>query len=324
MWAIWAAFSLVHPAPAQDRVTILDRLGREVVRSGEVLEYNARELRFRTRQGQETQFAADRVRRVETPRTPTHESADELFGRHLYVPALANYREALQTESRRWVKRHLWAQTVRCQRNLGQIEQAASAFLVLLKEDPQTRDLDAIPLAWTAGEGNAALEQQLRAWLTEPARPWPRLIAASWLLTGHHRAVARMALERLAQEDDPRIAQLARLQRWRTEVATATSDQVMGWERQLEDLSEPLRAGPNFVVGQAYSRLGSVESATLTLLRVPILYPHHRHLAAEALSEAARLLQSSGRSEQARRLQLELIRDYPGTVAAGHAQRQMQ
>jgi TolA-binding protein len=60
------------------------------------------------------------------------------------------------------------------------------------------------------------------------------------------------------------------------------------------------------------------------MLRVPILFPHHHHLAAEALSEAARLLQSTGQTDGAQRLLQELIRDYPDTAVAQHARQQMQ
>ena len=70
--------------------------------------------------------------------------------------------------------------------------------------------------------------------------------------------------------------------------------------------------------------IGAADAALLALLRLPLLYPEDHHLAADALGEAARLLEASGQASAAQRLRRELIRDYPDTLAGRHAEQQMQ
>ena len=52
------------------------------------------------------------------------------------------------------------------------------------------------------------------------------------------------------------------------------------------------------------------EPAALALMRIPILYPEQRALAAAALLQAARSLESLGRTDEARRLYREVVGDH--------------
>lgn len=327
VWAACGVLLVLTNCPllrAEDRVVILDRSGREVTRSGEIRQYSAQELTMQLPQGTEFRVEADRVVRVETPRSPPHVQADTLYQSRQYGPALAAYRQALGSESRLWIKRVLYAQTIRCLRNEGQIESAATAFLVLIEEEPQSRQVDAIPLAWTATGGDASLEPKFQNWLADRAQPWARLIAASWLLPGAKRADAKSTLERLTRTEPSPLRELAQVQLWRTEVADVSPLTLERWKDQTERLPESLRAGPYFVLGQALGQHGRSEAAVLALLRVPLLYPEHHDLAAEALAEAARRLEATGDPSAALRLRRELVRDYPDTGAGRHAEQQIQ
>jgi tetratricopeptide (TPR) repeat protein len=326
-WVVYCAFLVLpgwSPIRAEDRVVVIDRSGREVIRTGEVLHYSTRELAMRLPQGTEVRVEADRVLRVETPRSPQHKEADKLFQSRQYGPALATYRQALESESRLWIKRVLYAQTIRCLRNEGQVNSAATAFLVLIEEEPQSRQVDAIPLAWTATAEDVSLDAKFRTWLEDRSQPWARLIAASWLLPGARRFDAKSTLEQLARNEQAPISELARVQLWRTQVADVSPFQLERWKDQTERLPESLRAGPYFVLGQALGQRDSSEAALLAFLRVPLLYSEQHHLAAEALGEAARLLEADGNASAALRLRRELIRDYSNTVAGRHAEQQMQ
>ncbi len=319
--AIWLA--AVGQAAAEDRVVTIDRRGREVIRSGEILDYDARELTLRLARGNELRIPADQVQSIDTTRSAPQQIADQRYEQRDYATALSRYRDALHDESRVWMKRHLWAQTIRCARNLGQIGPAISAFRVLVEQEPQTRELDAVPLAWTGTAGDGALERQLRPGLDEVRQPWVRLMAASWLLAGPHRSTARSTLQQLIRDDDPHVRMLAQTQLWRTRMATATDEQLQQWEEQLEQLPELLRAGPHYVLGRALASR-SPNAAVLHFLRLPLLYPEQHDLAAESLAEAARLLAANGQTGAAERLRRELVQDYPQTMAARHAAQQMQ
>ncbi|MBW3597415.1 MAG: hypothetical protein KY475_09080, partial [Planctomycetes bacterium] len=173
-----------------------------------------------------------------------------------------------------------------------------------------TQYFDAIPLTWTAAQPGAAFESRLPAWLASD-NDVAALIAASWLLSTDQQAPAAEKLRELAMHEDSRIARLAEAQRWRTQHATATAAEVERWRQVVERIPETLRAGPHFLVGQAQARLDDSPTAALTLLRVPVLYPQHRNLAAESLLSAARELERLERTEEAVSLYRELAGDYP-------------
>ena len=79
----------------------------------------------------------------------------------------------------------------------------------------------------------------------------------------------------------------------------------------VQQIPEPMRAGPYFLVGKALAQQKQHEQAALALLRVPILYGAERELAAESLWLAAGQLRRHGAAEDARNLHLELVNVYP-------------
>ena len=68
---------------------------------------------------------------------------------------------------------------------------------------------------------------------------------------------------------------------------------------ELDGFPVAVRAGPYFVRGAALAHHQASEDAALDLLRVPFLYPEDRPLAAAALFEAARSLETAGQVEAA-------------------------
>jgi tetratricopeptide (TPR) repeat protein len=259
--------------------------------------------------GAETTIPAERVLEVHAEWNSPHRRGDDLFAEARFAEALEQYRQAVAQDQRAWVRRRLASQAAWCYRNLGQHEYAASAFLTLATQDSATPYFDAVPLSWTSTQPGAAFEAKLRKWLDDE-NPIVSLVAASWLLATADRSAATEKLRDLADVADPRVALLAQAQLWRTQQATAKSEDVARWRKALERLPEPLRAGPYYVTGQALARLGGGEEAALVLLRVPVLYPQHRELAAESLLAAGRELEKLGRAEEARRLHQELVAAY--------------
>ena len=301
---------LFSPAAAQDVVYIAGSTGGQTKITGRVLDYTGRELRLEHPGGREQSFPAEKVLRVETQYTPQQTDAERLFANNRFEPALALYRKAAETEPRRWVRRLIIARTVRCYHALDRPERAGEEFLLLIRDDPNTPYFDCIPLAWIPRQPPVDLELAARQWIKRK-EPAAQLLGASYLLAGRDRPAAIKQLGRLAAGADRQIAALALAQTWRAKVVTATPQQIDGWQRAVEQMPQPLAAGPYFVLGRARAQHQQPQQAALALLRVPILYPQQRPLAAQSLLEAGRALEKLDRTRGALRLYRELLRDYP-------------
>ncbi len=316
---------LASLARAEDVVYVTGSDGRGTTRwTGEVLDYSGRELRMRLATGREKVFPVARVTGVSTERSADQQSADEAFAKADYRRAIERDRAALDPghESRDWVRRQILAQIVWCQQALGQWEQACESFLLLLARDPKTPLFDCIPLAWTAFEPTPAFEQKAKNWLGKGETPAATLLGASHLLATANRPAALEALARLSNDRDVRIALLAQAQIWRTQIPTAKDEQLAAWRRALDKFPDALGAGPDFVVGSALASRQAERAVTL-LLRVPILYPNQRQLAASALLAAGQMLEKLERPKEAQTLYGELWLTYPDRPEAAEARRRL-
>jgi tetratricopeptide (TPR) repeat protein len=217
------------------------------------------------------------------------------------------------------VRREITAQIVWCYQALGRTAEACEEFLLIVRSDPQTIHFDCIPLAWVPGQPPVALERKAREWLDRKDLAVARLLGASHLLSSSVRQSALARLEELASESDARVAQLAAAQTWRAQVVSADDAQLRAWEAAVEAMPEPLRAGPYCVLARGWAQRGNPEQAALAWLRVPVVYPRHRVLAARALVESGRALEKLDRDRQAARLYDEAARMYPDTPSAAEA-----
>jgi len=307
-----------------DTVSYRTSAGGSAKLTGEIVEFNGKELRLKQPGGVESAIPAERVESFETAWTPQHEEAMRLKREGKFGPAVEKFGQALRAEKRRWVQRRILADTVRCYTALGQYEQAASMFLILVGDDPATQYFGAVPLSWNAHQPSPGLESKATAWLENEDQPAAALIGASWLLSTGRRGAALKVLERLARNEDPRVSALARAQIWRTEIVTATPDDVTRWSTIVEEAPAIVRAGPYLVLGRAWSHCGKSEEAALAAMRVPILYADSRPLAADALVTAAGELVKLDRRREATGLYRETVQSYPEAPAAAEAQRRLE
>ncbi len=290
--------------------------GTQTIR-GTIISLNQQQLRMRSSTGREITYPADRVLQVQTSYTEEHQEADRLFEQHRYAAALQKYSELLKSrqERRDWVRQQIVARQVRCAVFLRRPQLAATYFFALYQNDPLTRHLDCIPLAWTSSEVDVFFQRAALEWL-KPRRPAvEQLIAASHLLgMADQRAIARQRLAVLAQDKEGESSQLpwlAQVQLWRLDLATATAQQWSQREEQVNQRPPEVQAGAWLVIGQGWARNSQPERAALCWLRVPILHPEDRSLAVKALLNAARALETAGQSSSAVRLYAEVARDYP-------------
>jgi tetratricopeptide (TPR) repeat protein len=287
--------------------------------TGVILSYTGDELQLQTPGGRVVNIPSDRVVHVESTWTDEQVRGDTLLGEHKWSEAIDSYRRAFPTERRPWVKNMIRAGILVCHRNLGQFEEASVQFLFLIESDPDTPFYDLIPLAWRPNEPSTSFARRASKWAKSTESPVAALIGASWLLSTSQRSAAMAALQRLSTHPDRRIAQLAITQLWRTQIASATPEQVDGWQAVVRQVPQPLQAGPYFVVGRAWAKQERHEQAALAFLRIPILYPVQRELAAESLWEAAGQLKRVGSLDEAAGLYRELVVAFPESPYADAA-----
>ncbi len=316
---------LVCEGWAEDVVLVSRSNSREPSRRrGTIVDYTGEALTLRRTGGREEQIPSSRVSGYETEFVADQKIGNQLFAEGKFADAVVSYRRAIKIEQRRWMRRVLLAQLARCYRNLQQIVRAGDTFLLIVRSDPTTQLLDAIPLAWAASSPSRDLAERSAHWLEDAKLPAARLIGASWLMATAQRQQALSILHKLTAAKDPRIAMLAETQLWRDKVVTASPDDIKRWQEQLAHMEESLRAGPYFLIGQALARHGHNDAAALAFLRIPILHPEHDDLAAEALFAAGKQLDREGNRADARRVYQELLRTHAEHRLAPAARQRLQ
>jgi tetratricopeptide (TPR) repeat protein len=319
--AIGMASGLAPAAATQDIVHIAtgdDGRGRTKA-TGEIVDYVGDELRLKLPGGTVRAYRADRIVRIETERTREQQTGDERFAAARYVEAAQSYEAALRREDRAWMQREILAQLCRAQRAAGRVAAAGDSFVALVRGDPETRHVDAIPLAWLPGPPSAELEAKARRWIDQANSPHVVLLGASHLLGTPQADVAQRQLQRLTADGNPRIAALAKAQLWRDRFATVDDLELDRWESDVENMPVELRAGPYFLLGRALAHCKRFEPAATCFLRVPILYPQEAALAARSLLEAGRALEKLDRPAEAARLYREVVADHADDPAVAEA-----
>ena len=301
-------------AAAQDQDTVYvstGSAGGHARLGGEILDYRGSGLRIRVAGGHEKLIPAEKILGIETFYIRPHVDANRMFEVGKYGEAVPLYQNALDNnnEPRRWVRRQIMAQLIRCYDALGRPDRAGNGFVALVEEDPETPYFDCLPLAWLPRQASPATEQLARSW-TQNKQPAVELLGLSYLLQTSVRQDVLSRLRQLAAGPDRRVAQLAMAQTWRASVATAKIPQLDAWNQAVEQMPERLAAGPYFVLGTAWIQKQQWEKAALALMRLPILYPQQRALAAQALVGAARCMEKLNRKSEALRLYYELMRTY--------------
>ncbi len=304
--------AVARDAAAQNQDTVYvstGSAGGHARLGGEILDYSGAGLRIRVAGGHEKLIPAEKILGIETFYIRPHVDANRMFEVGKYDQAAPLYQDALDKEPRRWVRRQIMAQLIRCYDALGRPDRAGNGFVALIEGDPATPYFDCIPLAWLPRQPSPAMEQLARGW-TQNKQPAVVLLGLSYLLQTSDRQNTLLQLRQLSAGSDRRVALLAMAQTWRASIPTAKIPQLDAWNRAVEQMPETLAAGPYFVLGAAWIQKQQWEKAALALMRLPILYPQQRALAAQALVGAGRCMEKLNRKGEALRLYYELIRTY--------------
>ena len=310
---------------ADDTVIVRSELGNTPRRvSGVVVDYTGEGLLLRHTSGREEKIPPDQIVEIVGDWTESHQAANALFVEGTFSAAEAKYREALRDEERRWVQRRVLSQLTWCYRYLGQPDKAVKAFLPLYRDDPKTPHIAAIPLRWTTGQSDLALERQATEWMQDKDSAASRLIGASWSLSSSRRADAINILRQFVSDPDPRIVFLAEAQLWRTQVATSRPEDLSRWQERIERMPPIIRGGPYFVLGLALSRHEMHEQAAISFMRTAILYSSERDLVPNSLLAAARELETMDQSAEAVGLYREILTKYETDRVAREAETRLK
>ncbi len=303
---------------AQDSVVVRgNNGGRDVTRTGQIIDWVGNELRMET-SGRVITIETDRIASVDSNWTTEYLSAQQAIAERRLLDAIPSLQAAMGAETRAWARRMMAPQLVRLLNLAGYPQLAGETFLQLIDDDPQTRNFSVIPLAWENVSTDAGTVAAAQKWMASDLLP-AQLLGASWLLASPYRAEALKKLETLSRDLDGRIAHLAAGQLWRDQMLTADGAQLARWERQIERMPSEIRSGPLLVLGEALQRNSRDDDAAIAWLRVTIVHADDYRQAGFALRQCASLFQNKGQADEAARLWSELIRDFPETPWAAEA-----
>ena len=299
-------------ASAQDTVTVRNADGGLVQRTGLVVDVNAERVILKVSE-REQKIPFSQVVQICTSLDGLAEAGDQLLVDRKYELAFAAYGKGLEESTPPWMRRRLLAGRVKSAVQMQAWAQAADDFLALIASDPHTQYFGVIPLAWTSSPVDAAIAKKIPTWLGS-SNTVEQLIAASYGLSDANRDSSLKVLANLSKSDEPRIAALAQAQRWRV-VVKFDSATVAQWSAQVDAMPEDLRAGPHFVLGNAWGHVDP-EQAVLQLMRVPVLFGDRFDLAARALLRSADHLLKLNRTAEARIVLQEIVNQHAATAEA--------
>jgi len=281
-----------------------------VKRTGEILDYTGTQLTLRTTLGRDEIIPASRIVEIQTAWSPSHEQARALRQAGKLSDAVRAFKSAKEQDGRPWAQRQIAAELAGTLLEMGKIGVAGDEFLTIIAADPQTIHWDVAPIAWQSLTLDAASEARAAAWLASAESPAARLLGASWLSGSSRQADVDAALQSLADSKDRRIAGLARIERWRSRLATASTGDLEQWSRELSALPAEIQSVGWYVLGDGYARHDEPERAAIAYLKPPLLFRQQRALAADGLLAAAGQLEVLGQTEEAKSLYREILRDF--------------
>lgn len=293
----------------------------------EVTDYTGEAIVLRTPTAKDDRrFPSSQVVSVKTPRMASHERGLEHLKKAEYYQAEESLTQALTDEARRWVRREILADLVRCSLRQNRYAAAGSQFQRLFLADRTTRHIRLIPLVWDDTPIDAETRVTAASWL-EDKESVMRLIGASLLLRdSRYGESAQDMLRNLASEPGRRVRLLASWQEWRLKQRTGeVSDlELARRETLVEELDKELRPGPWYLIAKAHLIRQEYDLASAAFLRLPLLHDSDHPVTPLAMFNAARALEQIGFRRQAAQLDQEVIDRYAWSPAAKLSQQAIQ
>jgi len=304
-------------AAAQQQPDVVHRRNGIIVR-GKIVANDSKGIRVQLDTGKESFVPADDVDRIEVKYTADQEEGERLLEQKKYQAAVLRLESALAVEARPWVRAHVVSALITAHLATGDSAAACDTFIAS-SEDPKSQVAwSIVPAWWLAGPPDAAMQQRAGS-LLRSANPLHQVLGASYLFGTDRSNAARDALAKLATYPDDRIAQLARVQLWRWQAATAKPEDVATWQRHVTKLPAELRGGPYFAIGLGLRRLGEHDEAALAFLWPALVYRSDLRLSQQATLLAAQSLEQANQPLEAAELYRDIVARFPNSAEAAAA-----
>ncbi len=300
---------------SQDIVYLKKKNGDgEAKRKGEIVEWVGNVISVKGSTGVK-ELDTDRLIRIETAWHPGYEKGNQLIAAYRYDDAILQFESALESEPRSWMQNIVYAKLVECYLAKEDFGNAASHFLKVIDDDPQSRFRNLVPLVWTSSRPNNQQLKKAASWL-DSNEPIIAMLGASWLLADQSKKKAKPTLEKLARDFDPVIASLAKAQLWRLDTVAVDQKRIAIRIEQAQAMPETVRCGAWYLIAEAQSKSKLEDEAIVNFMRIPINDPQQGGLAAAALYQTAWLLDKLNRKQQSQALRNELKEKFGDTVWA--------
>ncbi len=315
---------------ARVRVQKTDTTRGYVEYTGEIITYRRKTVEMMTEGNKKQIFVPERILEMDYKKSFHNTAADMYFDKKQYREALLEYEKALNEErrmpegSRRpLAELFIWQRLVLCHRTQGNTLEAAQEFLKMLELAPDMTDdvFACIPLAWKPGMGDSLTAERLAKMDKKLYTQVAELLTASYMLSTKDRTQAITTLRKLSKAKDIRLAMLAETQLWRAEERkNITEETLEKWKQTLLRIPLKFCGGPEYVLAEKYAQLEKYDEAALGFLKVATVYGVTDEFAADAMLQAARIMQRGKQPEDAAAILKELLRKFPKTAAAKKAE----
>lgn len=328
--SLWLAFAIpttVYLAWAEDRVVIAPpNSSGEIIIRGEIVDFVGSTLRIRTDGGTEAQnIPIGQIVRIETPYHPDHQTALSRLGEGLTAEAEEAFLAAYEHEPRAWVRREILALLVQCAERREDHVTAATRFLEIIREDPQSRYWGQAPVPWTPAVVDEALRAEAELWMRR-SFDVDQFLGASWLLfDATNGEAAQETLREFSRGTNTRLSALATAQLWRVRLRDGNPSDVelSGWRDHIEFMPREFRSGPQALLAAGYQRSGQLEQAAAEWLWISTVYTEQDALTAKATLTAGECLHQLGRTDEASRLFEETVDRFAWSPQAGIARQRL-
>lgn len=286
----------------------------ETKRKGEIVNWIGDRISVKGKAGLK-EFDTERLIRIETAWHGGYEEGNRLLAQYRYNSSINQFNTALDSEPRPWMQNIVFAKLVQCYLAKEDFGNAASHFLEVIDDDPQSRFRHLAPLVWTSSRPTKQQLKKAEVWL-ESNEPMIALIGASWLLADKTKQKARQKMESLARDFDPVIASLAKAQTWRLDTVPPDEKRMAIRIQQVQAMPEEVRCGAWYLIAESQSKSKRENDAIVNYMRIPINDPQQGGLAAASLYQTAWLLKNTNREKQSQALRNELKEKFGDTIWA--------
>lgn len=300
--------------------------GSSIVYRGEIVRYDERGVTLKWGPSQQLkEFSHDQVERIDTKWPLGFEEGKAALARGDFASAASQLRTAVREEKRPWAQDFCRGYLLRALDGQGDVEGAAEVFVDLA---PNRRDVGIMAFAPFRWIKEPPLSEQrrtmARAWLLHNEEPLVKLLAANWLIDSD-RPKAQAALEKLLTDPDGRVRPIARAMLLREQIEknpkVLAKEDLVEFRAEVERLPNPVRVGPQYVLGLAYEAAGEPIDAALAFLYIPFVTFGPPELQADALERAAKACRKANLKGDAAKIESELRKKFPASAAASRVKR---